>query len=36
MIRELPENPPEGLTFRQDEIEALLGGNAGKILVTLP
>ncbi len=36
MIRYLPENAPDGLTFSQEEIEALLGGNADKIVMALP
>ncbi|MBN2284735.1 MAG: amidohydrolase [Deltaproteobacteria bacterium] len=32
MVRELPENAPDGLVFTKEEIEAVLGGNARKIL----
>jgi predicted TIM-barrel fold metal-dependent hydrolase len=31
MIRELPENAPDGLVFTKDEIDAVLGGNAERI-----
>ncbi len=36
MIRDLPENAPEGLTFTPDEIKILLGGNAERIIKALP
>jgi uncharacterized protein len=36
IFRDLPKNAPDGLTFSREEIEALLGGNAEKILKTLP
>jgi len=36
IFRDLPENPPDGLTFSQEEIDALLGGNAAKIIAALP
>ena len=36
IFRDLPENAPDGLTFTQEEIKALLGGNAEKIIKALP
>jgi predicted TIM-barrel fold metal-dependent hydrolase len=32
LIRELPENAPDGIRFSKEEIDALLGGNAAKII----
>ncbi|MBI2877559.1 MAG: amidohydrolase [Candidatus Tectomicrobia bacterium] len=31
LIRELPQKAPAGLTFRQEEVEAILGGNARRL-----
>jgi uncharacterized protein len=36
MFKDLPKNAPDGLTFAPEEIEALLGGNAAKIVAALP
>jgi predicted TIM-barrel fold metal-dependent hydrolase len=32
LIRDLPENAPKGIRFTQDEVDAILGGNAKKFL----
>ncbi len=32
LIKDLPKNAPEGITFKEEEITALLGGNAQKLL----
>ena len=31
MIKELPENAPDGIKFTKEEIDAVLGENAAKI-----
>lgn len=36
LIKNLPKNAPEGIKFTDREIEAVLGGNAEKILKTIP
>jgi len=32
LIKDLPTNAPEGITFTEDEVDAILGGNAAKLL----
>ncbi len=32
LIRELPTNAPEGIVFKEEEVEAILGGNAASLL----
>jgi predicted TIM-barrel fold metal-dependent hydrolase len=32
LIKGLPQNAPEGITFTEDEVNAILGGNAARIL----
>jgi predicted TIM-barrel fold metal-dependent hydrolase len=32
LIRDLPTNAPDGIKFTQDEVEAILGGNAASLL----
>jgi len=36
MIRSLPEQAPDGLVFTKEEIDALVGGNAKKVLDSIP
>jgi predicted TIM-barrel fold metal-dependent hydrolase len=36
MIRNLPENAPDGLIFTKEEIDLLVGGNAEKVLAAIP
>jgi hypothetical protein len=31
IIKGLPQNAPEGITFTEDEVNAILGGNADRI-----
>ena len=35
MIKNLPHNPPEGVSFTQEEIDALLHGNAQSLLASI-
>ncbi len=35
MIQELPNNAPDGLSFKKEEIDAILGGNAERIVKAL-
>ena len=32
LIKDLPKNAPKGITFTQEEVDAILGGNAKKLL----
>jgi len=32
ILKDLPENAPAGITFTHDEVEAILGGNAARLL----
>jgi len=32
MIRDLPRNAPDGITFTEEEIGMILGGNAKRLL----
>jgi len=32
MLKDLPQNAPEGISFTEEEIDAILGGNAAKLL----
>jgi hypothetical protein len=32
MIKDLPHKPPEGISFKEEEVSAVLGGNAKKLL----
>jgi len=31
MVKNLPKKPPEGISFTEKEIEAIMGGNAKRI-----
>jgi len=32
LIRDLPRNAPTGITFTEQEVEAIMGGNAARVL----
>ena len=32
LVRDLPKNAPEGITFTEEEISKVMGGNAKKLL----